>query len=145
MSTKPSLHTVLVTPTCPYNDILWLFFLPGLSMASDVLTTTSLNCLLSQLQAVSCLRFCRGAVKGAAGLCSQRRNGNMLIKFHGNHFEGPTSGRRCLGSCGPRLGCSVDFEWRVASFPLCSHQAHVPWKAPLNWGWALLLEEPNTA
>ena len=76
--------------------------------------------LLSQLQAISCLRFCRGAVKGAARLCSQGRNGNMLIKFHGNHFEGPTSSRRCLGSCGPRLGCSVDFEWRVANFPLCS-------------------------
>ena len=111
---------VLVTPTCPYNDILWLFFLPGLSMTSDVPTTTSLNCLLSQLQAVSCLRFCRGAVKGAARLCSQGRNGNMLIKFHGNHFEEPMSSRRCLGSCGPRLGCSVDFEWRMANFPLCS-------------------------
>lgn len=44
----------------------------------------------------------------------------MSIKFHGNHFEGPTSDRWCLGSCGPGLGCPFDFEWRVASFPPCS-------------------------
>lgn len=81
-----------------------------------------------QLRAVSRLGSCRGAVKGPAGLLrSLRRNGNESIRFHGNHFEGPPSGRRCLGSCAPRLGCQVDCGWRVASFP--SRSRLVPFTA----------------
>ena len=63
--------------------------------------------------------FCRGTVKGPAWLHSLGRNGNTSIKFHGNHFEGPASGQRCLGSCGPGQGCPIDSEGRVASFPSC--------------------------
>ena len=47
---------------------------------------------LSSFHAVPCLGSCRGTIKGPAGLRSLRRNGKASIKFHGNHFEGPTSG-----------------------------------------------------
>lgn len=63
--------------------------------------------------------FWRGPVKGPAWLHSLGGNGNMSIKFHGNRFEGSKSGQRRLGSCGPRLGCPIDFQGTVASFPSC--------------------------
>lgn len=70
-----------------------------------------------QLHAVSRVGCCPGAIKGPAALHSRGRNGNTSIKFHGSPSKGPTSGRRCLASCGRRRGCPVDFEWGVASLP----------------------------
>lgn len=103
-----------VLPSC--GVLLWLWTIgeelrPGLVFGAWLVSPSSISALHA-----SDITPCLGTVKGPAQWHWLRRNGNESIKFHGNHFEGPTSGLRGLGSCGPELGCLVSFEWRAANF-----------------------------
>lgn len=58
----------------------------------------------------------------------------MLIKFHGNHFEGPTSA--IDGVWVPVVlgwAAQLIFEWRVASFPPAAAWALSPCASPNTW------------